>query len=275
MAKPRIRSIKPEFATSGDMLRLSDSTALFFVLLWPICDDEGKHELDYQGIAAKLGGRWHQGKVKLFVSCLIKNGQLRLNSTSTWVQVARWSHQKIDKPRQPEIKSSELQWLDADQASKILDESPPRSDRIGSDRIGSDRSARSAEVLALAPTPVSKTPREKKPNYSFELVEHWKAAFRTRYKEDPHAMPKDFASAKNILKAVPIEHAKILVTAYFEMNDHWYLTKRHDLATLLGNINAVQVYLGTGQTLNRIQIQQQEKHSATLSQLERIEKGLV
>lgn len=97
---PRIRSIKPEFATDGANLRLSDSCALFFILLWNFCDDEGKHPYDLNQLVAELGGRWHQGKVKLFVSCLIKSGQLRINSTSTWIQVTGWSHQKIDKPKQ-------------------------------------------------------------------------------------------------------------------------------------------------------------------------------
>lgn len=141
MGKPRIRSIKPEFATSGDMLRLSDSCALFFILLWPVCDDEGKHPFDLIGLAAKLGGRWHQGKVRLFVSCLVKSGQLRLNSDSTWLQVVTWFHQKIDKPKQPEVKASELQWLDKEASSKLLEESLRINARIGSDRIpiGSDQ----------------------------------------------------------------------------------------------------------------------------------------
>lgn len=125
-----------------------------------------------------------------------------------------------------------------------------------------------ASVVALAPTP-------EKSSGPHELVEHWKAAFRARYQEQPHAMPKDYASAKNLLKAMGIEHAKLLVTAYFEMNDGWFQTKRHDLATLLGSVNAVQIYLGTGQTLSRLQIQQHEKADATIDQLRRIEKGLV
>lgn len=60
---PRIRSIKPEFATDGNNLRLTDSCALFFILLWNFCDNEGKHPYDLNQLVAELGGRWHRGKV--------------------------------------------------------------------------------------------------------------------------------------------------------------------------------------------------------------------
>ena len=135
----RIRSIKPEFTTDGGMLRLSDSCALFFVSLWCYCDDEGKHPLDYVQLAAELGGRWHVGKLKLFVSCLIKSGQLRINSTSTWIQVTGWSHQKIDKPKQPKVKALDLQWVGDAHSTIGRDDSRGVDARIGSDRRGEDR----------------------------------------------------------------------------------------------------------------------------------------
>jgi hypothetical protein len=276
MAKPRIRSIKPEFATSGDMLRLSDACALFFVLLWPICDDEGKHELDYQGIAAKLGGRWHRGKVKLFVSCLIKSGQLRINSTSTWLQVTQWSHQKIDKPRQPDVLASELQWLSQSDSAKALEYYPPRSDRIGSDSIGSDLLATESKVVAIASTPKSKpkAPASRN-NPSFELVQHWKAEFKAVYGNEPIPAGKEWGSAKNLLRFVPLERAKRLITAYLGMKDHWFITKRHSIAVMLDNLDAVNTFLETGNTVNRTQIAQIEKAEASLSQLDRVKKGLL
>jgi len=107
----RIRSIKPEFNSDEKNLVLSDSCALFYVLLWGQCDDEGKIQNSPRSIAAKLC-RWTQEKVKLFIGCLCKTGQLRLSSDSAWLQVTSWSHQRIDKPIQPKIKAKDIQWVD-------------------------------------------------------------------------------------------------------------------------------------------------------------------
>lgn len=138
MARGRIRTVKPEFWVDETNLEQSDSCALFFIGLWNFCDDEGKHPLHLNQIVAELGGRWHKGKVKLFLSCLIKSGQLRLNSDTTWIQVTGWSHQKIDKPKQPDVKSSELQWLSKIDSTKALDNSRVFNARIGSDSIGKE-----------------------------------------------------------------------------------------------------------------------------------------
>jgi hypothetical protein len=106
----RIRSIKPEFATDEKNLEMSDSCALFFILLWNHCDDEGKIKNQPNEIAKKLA-RWHKGKVQLYLNSLTTSGQLRINSTSTWYQVVNWSHQRINKPKQPEVKASDLEWI--------------------------------------------------------------------------------------------------------------------------------------------------------------------
>lgn len=39
-ALPRIRTIKPEFWTDEDVLKMSNSCALFFIGLWNFCDDD-------------------------------------------------------------------------------------------------------------------------------------------------------------------------------------------------------------------------------------------
>lgn len=137
MSRGRIRSIKPEFAYDGKIRRLSDSCALFFILFWTQCDDEGKHLNDPFEISSKLGGRWKQEKVKIFISLLSAQGQLRVSSCSAWVQVVHWSHQRINRPIQPKVRTEEIQWVDAQQitesSQQFVDETAHGSDRIGSD----------------------------------------------------------------------------------------------------------------------------------------------
>lgn len=121
-------------------------------------------------------------------------------------------------------------------------------------------------VVANAPT---------RNNPSLELVDHWKAEFQKTYNEKPLVPPKEWGSAKNILKTVSLDLAKELVTSFFEMREAWFRTKRHSLSTLLDNLNAVKVYQGTGAQLNRITEAQQEKTDAAIEQLKRIDRGAV
>jgi len=139
MAKGRIRSIKPEFWTDGKNLNLSDSCSLFFIGLWNFCDDEGKIELDYGQISAQLGGRWDKGKVKLFTSRLIKTGRLRISYASAWLQVVKWSHQRIDRPNQPNVKAVQIQWFDDYDSWIETERSRAIPAWIGSDSIVSER----------------------------------------------------------------------------------------------------------------------------------------
>jgi hypothetical protein len=50
----RIRTIKPEFWTDGDMLKLSRDARLFYVGLWNFCDDNGVIEHDPVSIKARI-----------------------------------------------------------------------------------------------------------------------------------------------------------------------------------------------------------------------------
>lgn len=235
------------------MLRLSDSCALFYILLWPICDDEGKHELDYQGLAAKLGGRWHRGKVKLFVSCLVKSGQLRLNSTSTWLQVTAWSHQKIDKPRQPDVKAADLQWLSTEDSSKALDESPPRSDRIVSDRIGSDHA-----TLVRAPAAPENQPAQAEPEIfgAKEFIARYCELFKERYQTNPVVRGKQAGIVKRVLKDVPLTRALVYLEAFFQMPDAWLVKTKHPLDSFESKMNEITVFANTGTFTTSRQVRQ-------------------
>lgn len=135
----RIRSIKPEFWTDDDMLELSDSCALFFVALWNFCDDEGKIQNQPRTIS-KLTGRWSAEKVKLFIKNLEKSGKLRESLCSAWLQVVNWNHQRINRPIQPKVKTTEIQWVTPDHSVSTHDsgseETSQGKDRIGRDGIG-------------------------------------------------------------------------------------------------------------------------------------------
>lgn len=235
----RIRSIKPEFITDGKIMKLSDSVALFYILLWTHCDDEGKINNDPIEISGKLGGRWHQGKVKLFVSCLIKSGQLRLNSDSTWLQVVSWSHQKIDKPKQPKVKSEDLQWLSATDSTNALESSRGINARIGSDRRDQGSSATRAKLEKSPPEPdidfgsiepaaVAVVPQAETTATPIGFfIFTWERQYNSKFAE----RKKLAGIMKHLVSEVGVPRALQLVEAYFMMKDPLLVKRAHDVGT--------------------------------------------
>lgn len=247
MARPKIRTIKPEFATDGDMLRLSDSCSLFFILLWNFCDDEGKHALDLDQLAAELGGRWHKGKLKLFVSCLIKSGQLRVNSTSTHIQVVQWSHQKIDRPIQPKVKAEDLEWVEVpptvlwrETAREVLSV----SDRIVSDRIVSDRTHLQG---VENPTPLpAKTSSKKDPSKNIPTWEAYRDAYGKRWGEPPIRNASVNAKIAQFVDRVGIDDAPHVAEFFLTHNDAFYVKSMHPVGLMLRDAEKLRTEWATG-----------------------------
>jgi hypothetical protein len=275
MAKPRIRSIKPEFWTDDKVAGLPKATALFFIALWNFADDQGIFEDSSKSLSLRIP-IFRSQDIDKMLNALWKAGLIMRSTSDGLVLVSGWRHQKIDRPHDGKWKGKEIQWLPYFDSTKPRDQSSTGSDRIGSDSIGSDLLATESKVVAIASTPKSKPKAPaSKSNPSFELVQHWKSEFKAVYGNEPIPAGKEWGSAKNLLRFVPLERAKRLVTAYLGMKDHWFITKRHSLAVMLDNLDAVNTFLETGNTVNRTQIAQIEKAEASLSQLDRVKKGLL
>jgi len=283
---PRIRTVKPEFWTDGAMLRLSDSCRLFFIGLWNFCDDEGKHPYDLDQLVAELGSSWDRGKVRLFVTRLVFSGQLRISSDSAWIQVTGWSHQRIDKPKQPKIFANDLQWLSDDESKKLLESSKniPRKDRIGKDRIGKDRikAAKSDRQEIVKPDKqggaldASASPAEILNPVGY-FIGAYRKAYQARYGEDakPAITGQVTGQIKNLLadKGMSIDRACSLIQTYCQMSDSWFLTKAHDFGTFTQNLSKVGLALDTGKTVTRAEANNADNADYYKNQLKRIQEG--
>lgn len=264
----RIRSIKPEFWTDGTNKRLTDACALFFIGIWNFCDDEGKHRMDLDQLCAELGGRWRKDKVSLFLLCLAKSGQIRVSLGSEWFQTTGWSHQKIDKPRQPDVKAADIQWLSQEDSAKALERSRPIDARIGSDRIdriGEDqaRKRKASRTPAIAVAPIGRN-----------LVAAYFDAYRNRYGSDPVLKAQDGKALKNFGERVGEAKAKEMLEAYLRMNHAWFITKAHDLTTFLQNLNQVSNFISTGSVVTAADARNAENADALTNQIKRLGGGL-
>lgn len=102
----RIRSIKPEFWTSEQVMECSRDTRLFFIGLWNFCDDHGRHTAQ----AKKLRALIFPGDddvssidVRRMIDELSANGLILLYQVDgvEYLEVSGWSHQKIDRKQDP------------------------------------------------------------------------------------------------------------------------------------------------------------------------------
>lgn len=99
----RIRTIKPEFPQSESMGRVSREARLCFIMLWTLCDDEGRTRANSRMLASLLYPYDDDAKGHLegWLLELEREGCIQRYSCESdhYLQVLNWlSHQKIDHP---------------------------------------------------------------------------------------------------------------------------------------------------------------------------------
>lgn len=118
----RIRSIKPEFWTSEQVMECSPLARLLFVGLWNFCDDNGVHPASCKTLKAEIfpADDITSQAVGALVAELIAQGLLaefEHEGKRYWF-VTGWHHQKIDRPSPAKYP------LPPKQKRKIVDDSP-------------------------------------------------------------------------------------------------------------------------------------------------------
>ncbi|WP_397570395.1 hypothetical protein [Schlesneria sp. T3-172] len=99
----RIRTIKPEFFTSEQIVECSTSARLLFVGLWCFCDDGGVHPASVKRLKMEVfpGDTVTDDEIQGMVRELISNGLLEefeAGNERYW-HVSGWDrHQKVDRP---------------------------------------------------------------------------------------------------------------------------------------------------------------------------------
>jgi hypothetical protein len=99
----RIRTIKPEFPQSESMGRVSREARLLFVLLWTVCDDDGRTRAASRMLASLLYPYDDDAPKKIdgWLAELEREQCIEryLVEGSTYLQVCKWrNHQRIDHP---------------------------------------------------------------------------------------------------------------------------------------------------------------------------------
>jgi hypothetical protein len=99
----RIRTIKPEFWTSEQIVECSPIARLLFIGIWNFCDDGGNHPASAKSLKMQVfpGDEFSVREIELLVDELIINGLLvtyAVGDEKIYWHVTGWHHQKIDRP---------------------------------------------------------------------------------------------------------------------------------------------------------------------------------
>jgi len=98
----RIRTVKPQFWASEQVMECSPIARLLFIGLWNFCDDAGNHVDSPKTIKAEIfpGDDIGSSDVRRLLDELSSNGLIVYYSHENkgFLHVTGWHHQKIDKP---------------------------------------------------------------------------------------------------------------------------------------------------------------------------------
>lgn len=101
----RIRTIKPDFWTSAQVIECSTNARLLFIGLWNFCDDAGRHSWSPRQIRAQVfpGDDFTTDDVLRMLDELSTNDLIRryVVDGKEYLYVTGWHHQKIDRPQKP------------------------------------------------------------------------------------------------------------------------------------------------------------------------------
>ena len=120
----RIRTIKPEFWTDGDLLRVSRDTRLFYIGLWNFSDDNGVLEYDPMGLKAKIFpiDKIDIEKLITELSSIGKVILYEVNNRKYLYLKNLSNHQIIDRPRKSHLPLPEENQLKSIEISSIRKE---------------------------------------------------------------------------------------------------------------------------------------------------------
>lgn len=152
---PRIRSIKPEFFSSEQVVECSATARLLFIGMWCFCDDGGVHPASAARLKMEVlpGDPVTTREVEKLVQEL-KDANLletyRVDGKDFW-RVTGWKHQRIDKPTYQHPLSREFVEDSENARRMLLESSPPESSRVES--MGEERKGVEEDCNEAAPRP--------------------------------------------------------------------------------------------------------------------------
>jgi len=156
----RIRTIKPEFWTSEQVVECSQGARLLFIGLWNFCDDGGVHPASEKRLKMEVfpADDEDSTSIRRMIGELLSNNliiEYSIKNQMFW-RVLGWKHQKLDKPSYkyplengviPKDKNHFVEIVSTTIRRPFDDRSPPESSLVESSRV--EKNSTREEVLPL------------------------------------------------------------------------------------------------------------------------------
>jgi hypothetical protein len=139
----------------------------------------------------------------------------------------------------------------------------------------------SSSLSSPSPTPspkggeIKKTQKAKPPaplNSNLVITAYFDC-FRQKYGSDPAIKGKPIGQLNQLTKDYGHTKAIEFIGAYLDMPDEWFMTKRHDVATMMSNLNAINHFIVTGKLISRRDIQKATQQGTNQRLLDEVERG--
>lgn len=123
--------------------------------------------------------------------------------------------------------------------------------------------------------PVKRPLKAVAPEGTQDTIARYCDSWRARYGANPHIGKKVAGQIKSLVKDMGYQKAMQYIEAYLEMPDAWFVKKRHDIPTLMSNMNAVTQYIQTGRLFTNRDIRSLEQAVNTQNLLDMVERGQI
>lgn len=147
----RIRTIKPEFWTSEQVVDCSPIARLLFIGLWNFSDDQGAHPYAVKTIKMEIfpGDNFTPKQIEGWLTELINAGLLKTYHVDNkqYLYVTGWHNQKIEKPNPKHPPPQQFDDNSTTPQLPVGDSSPPE----GKGREGSLREGRVGKAKTSLP----------------------------------------------------------------------------------------------------------------------------
>lgn len=151
---PRIRTIKPEFWTSAQVLECSPTARLLFIGLWNFADDCGRHVDNPKQVKAEIfpADDLLSEDIRGMLDELESNGLLLRYVVDgvELLQITGWRHQRIDKPQPARFPGPDGNRSENDRGT-FRPEGKGR-EGIGGERKGKDRKGKEGDSTNASST---------------------------------------------------------------------------------------------------------------------------
>lgn len=160
----RIRTIKPEFWTSEQVLECSPMARLLFIGIWNFCDDAGNHVASLRTIKANvlpgddIDSTTIQGLLdELYANDLV---DFYVVDNKRYLHVTGWHHQRIDRPtyKHPEYKKGENDEKSIEARRTLDTQSPPEGNEKEGNSKGKEEAAYNTSEERSATSPKENLP---------------------------------------------------------------------------------------------------------------------